>query len=280
MNKLEFISRQLSRTNNKRYESYAIHRLWHKLDNADLKYVTQQYVKRNDRYYLTDLYLPQLNLHIEIDESHHLGRAEQDGLRELDVIEATRHEVARIKVSNDLEEFNYAIDSVVKRIEDKVSKLKEDGEFEAWDLEKEFDPEFYRNKGYLDVSENPAFRRIVDAANCLGQNAVAYQTAFIRSKVYENHHLWFPRLYKTPGWNNSISPDEMYIYEKPEDESNTTSHLERVKMLGTKRIVFPRVKDNLGIVLYRFKGVYEFDADRSDKTNGVVYKRIASEFRI
>ena len=34
MNKLEFIARQLARTNNKRYENYAIQRMWHNLDNT------------------------------------------------------------------------------------------------------------------------------------------------------------------------------------------------------------------------------------------------------
>ena len=51
-------------------------------------------------------------------------------------------------------------ESVIKAIE----ILEKKKEWESWDLDKEFNPNYYREKGYLDVEERPAFRKIVDAS--------------------------------------------------------------------------------------------------------------------
>ena len=74
MNKYDYIKSQLWRARNKRDENYVINRFWHKLDLPDVKIVTQQYVTRPDGHALTDMYLPQFNLHVEVDEPHHLNQ--------------------------------------------------------------------------------------------------------------------------------------------------------------------------------------------------------------
>lgn len=49
MDKLEFISRRLAKAENKKYEHYVVTRIWHLLDNTQIKLVTQQYVTRPSR---------------------------------------------------------------------------------------------------------------------------------------------------------------------------------------------------------------------------------------
>ena len=66
--KLDYITKQLRRTHNKKYENYVVTGIWHRLNDPTLKFVTQQYVMRPDGRALTDMYFPQLQVHIEVDE--------------------------------------------------------------------------------------------------------------------------------------------------------------------------------------------------------------------
>ena len=75
MTKRDYIIRQIAKTNKKNYENYVVTRIYHLLNRTDLKFITQQYVNRPDGHALTDMYLPQLQLHIEIDESFHKKHA-------------------------------------------------------------------------------------------------------------------------------------------------------------------------------------------------------------
>ena len=47
-----------------------------------------------------------------------------------------------------------------------------------------------------------------------------------------------------------------------------------------KRIVFPRSIDNLGFVLYRFKGVFETDIKKSSIEGGVIHRRIDTRIKL
>lgn len=49
---------------------------------------------------LTDLYFPQFNLHLEIDEKFHEGQKEEDLIRELDIIQVTEYSITRIKITD------------------------------------------------------------------------------------------------------------------------------------------------------------------------------------
>ena len=45
----------LAKIANKPTESYVINRIWHKLEDIQVRFVLQQYVKRKDVYALADL---------------------------------------------------------------------------------------------------------------------------------------------------------------------------------------------------------------------------------
>ena len=48
MNKKEYITRQLGRTKNKKYEAYVVTRIIHLLNDFTIKFATQQYVTRTE----------------------------------------------------------------------------------------------------------------------------------------------------------------------------------------------------------------------------------------
>lgn len=70
--KLDYIVRSLSRGTNKKYETYVINSIWNKINNSEVEFVTQQYVKDSEgniRY--IDMYFPQIKFAIEVDEWYH-----------------------------------------------------------------------------------------------------------------------------------------------------------------------------------------------------------------
>ena len=75
-NKTEYLIKTLSRTKRKDYENFVINAIWNRVGNNDIKPVTQQYVfnSTNNEHYFIDLFFPQFNLGIEIDERHHVNQ--------------------------------------------------------------------------------------------------------------------------------------------------------------------------------------------------------------
>ncbi|WP_142785930.1 AbaSI family restriction endonuclease [Changchengzhania lutea] len=280
MTELEYIIKQISKTNKKNYENYVVTRIWHGLNCLDIKFVTQQYVNRPNGYALTDMFFPQFDLHIEIDEPAHISREELDKKREIDVINSTNHCFERIAITDSTNAINEQTDKIIELIKNLRRKKTKNNTYEPWDLEKEFSPDFYRKKGYLDIKENPAFRTILDASNCLGQNYKGVQRAYFKSKIYDNHYLWFPKFYENADWDNKISDDGETIFEKCKIDGRIDTHYSDLINSPIKRIAFPRSIDNLGFVLYKFKGIFEIDKERSSPENGMVYKRIHTRFEI
>jgi len=166
LTELEYIIKQISKTNKKNFENYVITRIWHGINQNDIKFTTQQYVTRPNGHALTDMFFPQFDLHIEIDEPFHNKQKELDINRETDIIEATNHKIERIKITDDINFINEQVDKIIKEIKDlRIEKIR-NKTYKPWDLEQEFNPNFHREKGYLDIEENPAFRTILDASNC------------------------------------------------------------------------------------------------------------------
>ena len=280
MTKRDYIIKQLSKTNKKNFENYVLTRIWHLLNREDIKFVTQQYVHRPNGHALTDMYFPQLNLHIEVDESFHKKQVQLDINRETDIIQATNHIIKRIEITEEIEPINKQIDEIIDFIRSIIKNQEMTGKFESWDFEKKFDPDYYVKKGYLDIAENPAFRRIVDACNCLGQNYIAVQSNWFKSKVYDGYYLWFPKFYNNDEWDNSISDDGLIITEKCKNPKKAEKWFNNTINNPVKRITFPRRIDNLGFRLYKFTGIFETDLENSSIENGVIHRRVADRFEM
>jgi len=279
--KKEYVTRQIAKTKKKNYENYVVTGIWHGLNSLDYKIITQQYVYRGDnKYALTDLFFPQLDMHVEIDEEHHITEENQlnDKVREKDIINITGHDILRIDCSKSLEEIDLQIDEVLLKIKEKRMELGK--KFEVWDPEKETNPETYIKKGYISVEDDVAFHKIVDAINCFGVDYDGFQRGGCPHPKQEGVLLWFPKLYKNKLWDNKISDDEKTIYEKSTKKSEVISHINGV-ISGEyhQRIVFARVKNSLGIIMYRFKGKYQLNIERSEEEEQLVWERVSKQVK-
>jgi very-short-patch-repair endonuclease len=275
MTKADFLTRQFSRAEKKRYEHYVVTRIWHLLNDLDIKAVTQQYVSRLEGYALTDLFFPQLQVHIEIDEGHHKNQIHSDNLREVDIINATGHEIIRIDVTQNIKIIHAVIDEAVVKIRTKRNSI---ANFKPWDIEAEQNPKTYIEKEYIDLIDDCAFKTMVDAANCFGNS---YKEKGIwkggaKHPKEQDKLIWFPKLYKNGKWNNSISVDEKTINEICMFPDMAKTHIDSViKRKIFNRIVFARVKSPLGDIMYRFKGLYHLDQAATNYEQGLVWRRIA-----
>jgi very-short-patch-repair endonuclease len=279
MDKKEYIIKQLGRTKNKKYEAYVVYRIIHLLNNIDIKFVTQQYVSRPEGRALTDLFFPQINLHIEVDEPYHIANIMNDKIREADIINATNHEILRVDASKSIEDINAQIDEIVHKIQTTIKHLISQKLFNPWDLDSEFNPDTYIKRGYIDVFDNVAFKTIKDACNCFGHNYAGWMQGGAPHPD-PDILLWFPKLFPNGEWRNSISDDEKIITERNEDDTKAQEHMlshkEKRKNEQHKRIVFAKVRGNLGDRLYRFRGLYELSIEDSELPKGLVWKRTAT----
>lgn len=166
MDKRDYLVKTFSRTKRKDYENYILTAIWHKLDNMDLKPVSQQYIKRkNGSHALMDLYFPQLHIEVEVDEVHHKFNQEVDKLRMDDIISAVNEEsiedflCLRIDATKTLEEINNSINEVVSNIEERASKTQL-----KW-LTYEEELKLLKNQNDLSIFDDISFKDIKDIAN-------------------------------------------------------------------------------------------------------------------
>lgn len=278
MTKLEFIARQFGKARPKAYEHYVVTRIWHFLEDLDVKCITQQHVNKPDRKrYLTDMYFPQLGLHIEVDEAHHVTQLHLDQVRQQDIINATNHEFLRVPIGEDCDiaAVNERIDEIVTLIKQKIAAKKVVGEFKPWNLDAERDPETYIRIGYIDALDDIAFRTMAEAASCFGKYYVGLQRAWIPHPVEKGKRLWFPKLYENDEWSNSLSPDENTITEFCKKPGQLQQHVDGVRADTTvSRLTFARVRSPLGDLMYRFKGEYKTDKEATSYESGVIHRRI------
>ena len=269
--KTDYISRLFEKTSYKRIENYCITRLWHKRDNPDVKFVLQQYVGRHeDKYALTDIYLPQLGLHIEVNEPAHYDsqeRIQADKIRKQQIESQTGHTVLEIDCRLKIE---LEVDKVLDEINARIKKAKANGTFKPWDPDIEFSPKYWN---------------VEDICTIFGADFKKTRRGFLRKGGIEHpkcsdYLIWWPSVTSRKGWINIMSEDGLSITETHEDASKREAHFKYHQNTPFKRIVFLHHKDILGITSYKFVGVFEYDAQHSSAANGVVWKRTADRVDI
>ena len=277
-NKLDYLAKTLSRTKRKDYENYVINAVWNRINNKNLYPVSQQYVKKDDgSYYLIDLYFPQLNIGIEVDEPYHENQQDEDLIREMDIfdvlslINENSYTSIHIKVSEKFDEVEKQIDDAVVRIKEEINRYENERPlvFSGKDVKD------YTNASFISIDDLASFSTIVEIANTvLGKNYKAQQHASF--KIQANYMAWFPKLdvnsENNRGWENTITADGMQIYEKSEKNKNIELDV------GTTRVVFAQTKNITGKRVYRFVGVFKQKTKMEDDT--FVYERIATEFKV
>jgi len=281
MTKEESLFRQFKRLNRKSREAYVVSGIWHRLESDEVEMITQQYVRRKEGgHALTDAYFPQFNLHIEVDEGFHRKQVVQDDLRKQDIVDATGHEVVRIKADVGLDEIHRQIEAVADRMKSAMASQKASEEWKPWDPAFQHSPERYRALGEVSIANGAAFHRIADACNAFGHQYSGYQKAWASNPLDPGTYLWFPKLYENRDWANSLSEDGATIVEcclSPK-RSVRRAHFDKVMSpdRDVDRITFAHGKSPLGETLYRFVGVFRIDRVSSDPETGTIYRRIAS----
>lgn len=279
--KLEFILKQISKTNKKNCENYVVTRIYNCLNDLDIKFITQQYVSRgNGQYALTDMYFPQLDLHIEIDEPHHKHNIDADKMREEDIVNLTNHTVMRVDFTKGIKEIHDKIDEIVRYIKNKKIELKDT--FIPWDIENETNPKLYIERGYIDTKDNVAFRTITDGCNCFGLNYKGYQRGGAKHPIEKDTLLWFPKLFVNDRYSNKLSKDGKFIYESSNNKEATIEEIiNRISNnnFRNRRIVFAKVIGPLGDIMYRFKGEFKLNYDESLRNKCLAWEKISDRVR-
>ena len=284
--KLEYMERLFAKISKKKTESYVISRIWHQLDDDRVKFVIQQYIRRTqDKYALADLYLPQLNSFIEINEPYHKDKngvlREIDKIRNEEILNVTHSKPIVIDCDCGIMEIHRQVTDVVDLIRQRISELGD--KFKPWDEANTLTVEYHRNKGYLKVEDNECLRTTEDVAAVFG--AKPKHRGFLRASGAavpnrKNEIVWWPNT-EHHLWCNHISEDSMCIYEYPKAEDKRAGHLQHwLSAPQETRITFLRYKDDLGFCFYRFVGVFRLDKEKSLQENKCVWKRISDTYQL
>lgn len=294
MNKKEYILNQFKRTFNKKYENYCITRIYTLLNRNDIQIITQQMFKRgNDCIALADLYFPQINLYVEIDESHHKNQQIADLKRKNEVEQNKKIideklknlgevivyplEEKRIDVTVSLEEINTQIDNVVEEINKKIQQLG--NRFSPWECRTPA-PQDYIKLGVINTSKNVRLRTIKEVSDLFNKGYSGYQRAVF--SVQGDYTVWCPKLKiynkdcQSIKYDNEISNDGRFIFETAKYNPNfyqTASDTE-------KRIVFAKYKDEADCYMYKFRGVFKINREKSNKERKAVWEKFSDSYNI
>ena len=281
--KLEYMERLFAKISKKKTESYVISRIWHQLDDDRVKFVVQQYIRRTqDKYALADLYLPQFNIFIEINEPYHKDKngvlREIDRIRNDEILSVTHSNPIVIDCDCNIQEIHRQVTEGVELIKQRISELGED--FNPWNDANTLSVEYHRNKGYLKVEDNECLRTTEDVAAIFGTKAK--HRGFLRASgavIGENTAVWWPSMQHRL-WHNELSEDGMYIYEYPKAENKRKAYLDQWKGSNQTRITFLQYKDDLGFCFYHFVGVFRINRNRSIQENKCVWERISDYYKL
>jgi len=272
--KLDYLCKIFANTKGKTFENYIINQIWAKVEGLGLYPVTQQYVKRPNGYALIDLYFPQIQFAIEVDElPYHDNNIEADKMRMEDIFSSIPEiNIERIR-EEDYESVKKQIENTVNKIEHKVKELGSFTWEENW-KEKEYKDKLslIKQRGKLLVSDYISFKRIQVMNDIFNKEYTEGYLQFGKSyfKLSDNERIWFPHLTPHKDFENTVSDDWTIIKEKfYKKEMKKTKEEDKVF-----RYTFGRYRDSLGETSYRFIGVFKKKGYSNDIR---ILKRVATE---
>ena len=285
--KRDYLYRMFSHhTRDKEKENYVVNAIWGRLDNLNIKPVTQQYVRRANGYALIDLYFPQINYGIECDEAYHQDNTLRDIKREVDLMLALSScsedglVIRRVDAAQNVEALHDRIREIVSEIRSLVER--QGNHLEPW-LSPEEKWEHIKKHGSLCVEDTFSFKTIAEICKkCFGKpEGYKIQRCFFQ--VGDNIMIWCPKLAikqhdgtvksQSKGWVNELSADWSAITEYNEH----TSHIKEVSFPERARITFAKSKNERGEDAYRFLGIYQFLETKNGKS---IYHRIDASLPI
>lgn len=289
--KTEYILKSIKKISHKKWEFFIVTRIIHGLTD-DIEFITQQLVRRPDgKRALTDLYFPQFNVHLEIDEPFHHKQKEEDFKREQDIVQITNHTVFRIKIANDnneeraLSDIRADVDEFINHIVSLKGELVADNKFIPWDFENRYSSDVVIRRGYVSIEDNVVFRTQVEAMRCFGFNGKGWQKGAWSIPDGSNDYIWFPRLYEHGIWHNELSADGLRIFEQALN-NNEDAKLSIIKQKedvskhpNRKMIVFAKGRDALGFNLLRYVGTFMASLAESTDT-ALIFERVSDSEKV
>ncbi|MBQ6097076.1 MAG: hypothetical protein IJK99_04945 [Bacteroidales bacterium] len=282
--RLQYLVQSFKSISRKPFETYVIQRIWHRLGDDRVQFVFQQYVNRGekDKYALADLYLPQVKMVVEVNEKYHYTTEEQrerDRLRNAEVAKRGKVDVRVVNCDQPLEAVHKEIDKVVDEIRSRIKNLGD--KFVPWDGYVLHDAKYYKKKGCLNVDDNIYVQTIDDACDIFGIKAK--HKGFLRAAgadIDDKTMLWAPDT-NNRLWSNELSEDGNFIEEYPRNDKVNPTHLfNALSKPDHKRVVFFRQRDDFGLNLYRFVGVFMLDVERTKKENHTIWKKMSNNYKL
>ena len=281
-----YVVNSLSKIKHKRWELYVISRVIHLLNDLDVEFICQQVIlPDNGRRRFADLYFPQFNMYLEVNEKGgHSKNINQklDKIRQGEILRAVGARQEKIEnftvdehgnvTDSTLEEINKKIDNFVTLLQETKQKKLLNDAFEPWDPSKKYNPDEFLKKGYLDVSENPSFLTHRDALRCFGYTKGHHQSGGWRAASWEKAFVWFPHFIKHKDWLNTLSEDEKVIEEIMLSSDKHTRQRIEASDTSQVRYTFAKSRDKLGNTLYRFVGVFRTVSKFEDALGRLVFK--------
>lgn len=280
--KLEYLENCFERICHKRTERYVLQRIWDLLGDDEVQFEFQYQIKLlNGKYALADLYLPQINVVVEVNEPFHQFTKAKDEARRQEIINAIGASVCTIDCSMTIAEIHKQIDILVNSVRVKVHDAKSEKTFKPWNAEDIYSPQYYLELGKLSVVSGCYLRTIDDICALFGTQAVHRGYLRAGSAMLPNHLdviLWWPNP-KSTTWKNDVSSDEDVIIEYPagNDLLKCKVHAYKLTKLQEKRITFIW-DDSVG--MYRFIGIFEIDGEETLRINKAVWRRTMKEINL
>ena len=293
LSKDEYLLKNFSKIKHKKWELFVITRILHLLDDPDIEYVCQQYIKvKGNKHYLTDLCFPSLRLYYEIDEGQHGAEKhlDDDKIRQREILEATDWVEKRVRVfdSNDrklgrnLDEVIREVDKFIEYVKERKRKFeKSSGKKIAWDYENKFNPSKYLDSGSIDVKDNVVLLNHRDCLKLFGYESDGHfqQAWWDKATKNLNQAVWFPKLYPNKEWNNSLSLDSLTITEQKKINGKVVKIGLPKETRLRDRIVFAHYKNIFGQTVYKFYGIYETDKSASNEYEHI-HRRIKTRINL
>lgn len=281
--KLDYITRLFQKTSKKAIESYVLSRLWHRLDNDEIKIIPQQYVNRHKhKYALTDVYFPQFKIHVEVNERAHYEseeRIQNDKKRKEEIEMQTGHKVYEIDCRKSLKEIHAKVDQIVKVINVSLIEQHRLNTFKPWNPDEERSVEYWRRKNVISGKDEVCLNNIEDICNLFNADFKKTKRGYLRlggisHPEKNNVILWWPSEKSRKGWLNYLDEENKTITETHSDNNKKEEHYINHLNSQELRYVFYHSKDILGLVSYKFEGVFAYDSERSTPEIGTVWKKI------
>lgn len=265
-------------------ENYIINAVYSRINNKELKPVTQQCIRIGKRYRKIDLFFPQLNIGVECYEAYHKKQKEKDEQRLVEIadklnaviLNENEYDKQIIDATLSYENLFKRINQVANHIKKKCKKLKWESQQETLKRIKKSD--------VVKISDNVTYKTHDEVCYLFGIKARPYKGG---EMLNEKYHLWFPKLAvqdengkwkaKDKRWDNRLNSDWNMITETTNKGTRRKRGKNDLYWKNCKRLTFAKTKDLENTLGYRFIGVFEFE---KEKGNTRFYKKTSDKFVI